>query len=830
MNWTGGALERSRGPSSSLTTIQKRHFAKVRGKQNLLNKPASTARLFGELEIPNLQTFRQSPPGKRSRKANSISTRGKKNSIKGSASHRSNPFRQKNKVDHSHSSQLNGPVRPISISSESDTSLEPDDGEGATTAKTMERPHEEMEVNIEAYRTRLLDTSDWVGLAHTKPAKVIFTNGRDRDQIGKRRRVKAAVLKEGSSFPIRVPYQKTKRSIRRKTRSHADLSLADVDVRIGSLVERSSNDIGSMSSIINTHRVSQISDELLDEDRAGGIERMPGMNETWAMSTQGRSSLHNEEIFGRREEEETHARPELEPKSLLHESQQLGSPSYNVPSEDSDHPIERLVDEAMSAIRGPLEELQRSEYFYNTDDVKPVNSASTTWEDRSILSPRHNPRDSSGEKSAGSMDNNLALELKVESCQEESKREPIKDFQTLGSDVAPKRQVSIKQSRAVCPSKILHHPQGPYESHTVSENEVAVDKTATESNEKRTRGRDSNFSPQMTIEGRICSSEVDENRSPVQIEQQVILPTQLFIDATAFPEPQQEAVLCQPDGTPLDLVDEEEALWRRFIFGDEDPNRDWIIDAFSEDREHTLHKSPMSSLQGNQTQPSMQVEVATSPVMKNAHLVKDLQMLSLSPLQREVSTEAQPTNSDRLIMTGENSDELLDEQQTSLESISSSMQEANHITQLDHDTILRNGPHFNLFSQQKGKLHDERNDSSPITSPSAQISSLTSHFTPADDVSRLALATNSSSSRRFGHNEPIIYFRRPAGFKGEEAHSLPEPVWLGKRVGNERSSKGRGEERGKDAGSQRRRKEKALGRTNKDYAIIEDVIENSDEV
>ena len=99
-------------------------------------------------------------------------------------------------------------------------------------------------------------------------------------------------------------------------------------------------------------------------------------------------------------------------------------------------------------------------------------------------------------------------------------------------------------------------------------------------------------------------------------------------------------------------TDEDEALWRSFVFGGDDPNQDWII----EEEDETNRQKHLTANVDAQTQTSMEAEVATSPIKQNAHLLEEFSNSS-SPAAKTTGASLIAAASST---SQANSDEMLD--------------------------------------------------------------------------------------------------------------------------------------------------------------------------
>ena len=156
MNWNGGALTRSRNAITSLSTVQKGHFAKARGK--LQNCRQSLYDLdFSTLSHAPTEKRRFSPQNQAQPSLSSL---------------------------HKVPSPLNKQFRPSSMLLPSSPTLNDNPIDTESYVKEVKLSAED---RLEAQKRELLTMKDWCGLQSTRPPSVVFPVISDVDQIGKRR-------------------------------------------------------------------------------------------------------------------------------------------------------------------------------------------------------------------------------------------------------------------------------------------------------------------------------------------------------------------------------------------------------------------------------------------------------------------------------------------------------------------------------------------------------------------------------------------------------------------------------------------------------------------
>lgn len=162
MNWSGGALSRSRSSNASRSAAQKRNFAKARtlpqARQTFADFDFSTlehARIEIEKEAPPRRSPAHPPP-QPLRSPSRATPSSLRKQIK------SRPLGSSPSLKQNHTSGLGIRRGDVNISAEA---------------------------RLEAQKQELLAIKDWCGLENTRPAKIVFPDIADVDLIGKRRPV-----------------------------------------------------------------------------------------------------------------------------------------------------------------------------------------------------------------------------------------------------------------------------------------------------------------------------------------------------------------------------------------------------------------------------------------------------------------------------------------------------------------------------------------------------------------------------------------------------------------------------------------------------------------
>ena len=200
MNWTGGALPRSRqgNAKAALTNAQKKHFAKVRGK--LLGVPPSSP-TFDTTIFKDASNRCRSSHHNRSPQAphRNLHTQARLDDFKNTAPvvRKLESLRSRGEYSPSDIKETKVPLSFDARSQASKTRL-PDREASLRSSETtidhyptleVQRTHLDPPSSFEAKRQELLRRTDWVGLANTKPVEIQFPSAKDRELIGKRRRL-----------------------------------------------------------------------------------------------------------------------------------------------------------------------------------------------------------------------------------------------------------------------------------------------------------------------------------------------------------------------------------------------------------------------------------------------------------------------------------------------------------------------------------------------------------------------------------------------------------------------------------------------------------------
>ncbi|KAL9047340.1 MAG: hypothetical protein Q9214_000052, partial [Letrouitia sp. 1 TL-2023] len=293
MNWTGGALSRSRSQNTALTAVQKRHFAKARNKsmhnsqhpssidvsvfedgrrrnhsrgQEIHNirhsdhKPLSSQMTLEEYEnlLPKVKQLESIRLRHRERTPGSFTP----------LEYTIQPYTSFHR--HKQSSPIGNLPRPDSFPL---SQAKASNAEHGPRAKRERSPALDP---IEKKRVELLSQPDWIGLEESKPVNIQFQDSQDRDLIGKRRRLsdidQRIAAQSRCRRPVPSPFEKLNKL---RAPSNRYSSPGRISIRIASAGfgrRRRNEDQSSKSE--TQHSVA--SDEMLSgsEESSDSLERM----------------------------------------------------------------------------------------------------------------------------------------------------------------------------------------------------------------------------------------------------------------------------------------------------------------------------------------------------------------------------------------------------------------------------------------------------------------------------------------------------------------------------------------------------------------------------
>lgn len=279
MNWNGGTLPRaSKNAKTSLSLVQRRHFAKARGKlqSGPTSSPGIDFSIFQDAKHANKRPHIVEPGAGRLHQDHQSQRVHESSGVAPTERHLSfiepdyrNDIRNHSPLVEGDSRNeerkltkppfvLHSCPRPSSASTlESATSH--------VRQRDVEAPGLPAADDLEARRQELLRTRDWVGLDYTKPVHMKFAEVKDRDMIGKRRPVKKGNDERGHGVGnkrLKTAHGHERLSTPRHV-PHRSASPEDISIRIGSVQSRSKRAKPRHSYIPSQDNSSVMSEEML---------------------------------------------------------------------------------------------------------------------------------------------------------------------------------------------------------------------------------------------------------------------------------------------------------------------------------------------------------------------------------------------------------------------------------------------------------------------------------------------------------------------------------------------------------------------------------------
>lgn len=820
MNWTGGVLDRSRNANSSLLAKQKAHFAKARSKLNAGHASPQNIEIFGNIPIrPGIS------PGKHGKQP---SVHIAPSSKEEGSSHRHSHVLE---LPQHHSSeevqrfkhQMPTPrterrrdlpnlnrTSPIVISSrQSPASSFRQDGYISPVGQIQSsstKPSEDRQAStptaIEVDRARLLSTGDWVGVSHTKPAKIDFTDTHDKYQIGKRRRL--SDIYHRSHTPKRQRYGSPLQRPRYPYAHNDILSQAEISVRIGSAVDRTTaRNESQKSAVSKLEHASAVSDEMLLDERYS--DRSAASQNPF----KERLDIHD---YHRLQQPSNHGLTPIvsksEPQDLSVSIIQDRAIKYNRETYEAQRGTggfglgmlpSQPLDDVVHMIQRPGED---------NAQINSVVQETPLVQDSSSRSEKGNARKTSLDADCFISGPNKALSRGTE-------QEPLAVVNVAEENLCTKPRTLHTSSRGLgtrsCFDKLnnsdrmcAHFPDqlqdavplpncwGDHVQSTMPSFDeniakppglacgdvAALDSGLSSEDERDIWKHFINDDPPEQPTG----PEIQEPASSILAKVNQPLP----VDCATRETSKEQAK------TVPEVTDEDEALWRNFVFGGKRFNQDWVFTTVTEGPA----ANPQDAFSTNpavQTQPSMEAEVATSPVKQNAHLVEEAARSSPAASMNKVSQIATISNTSQA-----NSDEMLDGEVQNSSSACHSLSHL-HTTQVTEATEANTNPPLSNAAQAS---------TSPPTAVDSRRGEITSSSllvqapTPAIPV-QLSSDELSWSPSRLSQPaaKPLVVFKKPARYGGERSSDAVEPTRLGGKTRPRRSNKRKG------AGRKRRGKE-----------------------
>ncbi|KAF6232742.1 hypothetical protein HO173_008956 [Letharia columbiana] len=825
MNWTGGALSRSRNANAkvSLSVKQKNHFAKARVNLQNGQRPSPPQIQyfdFGEWKLENgVHDDRRSGPPKCM--VSSQRTLDQFENVQGVV-RKLQTLRPRNEGNKRKRSLINDteghvlpsgiaipPISPSIISSRRPSRSSPIQTE-PIAKRTSKRPRtptpstsdelDPLEVvdSVEAKRGKLLQESDWVGVERqrrmSKPVKMKFTDAKDRDLIGRRRPLNGSAVQNRwngqnsrrMEAPLMASYSEKPRG---QHRGFAEeyWSAEGVSIRIG-------------STAMNT---GPILDEMLD------CYQSPG-------PVQG--SSHSASSFKYDNTGPTpkpqHQRGEsTAPSSFRNESSEPFRSLFS-PEEVKPSGIAQLVEAATIADNdnAPLaeDELQLPE-DYHLPEPKPGF--------RLVFEQTPQPRGWTSElnhRSSPIVRDFALTKGRLPGAATEQSAHP-EDLNVLGEQIAEYAPVedaksctsplSIATSRYMQGLENQSYGSGgrrPFAMNMADKVATTRDQPAANMNKAEgqrgttgDRKRKTSVQPDEIQdkenveptegEGEIWRSLINlDDISDFQSRQEQP-PSTHTPQATAGALANEQQVLDQASrkSNAQNAPPDDETIWRNFIFSDSGPNDEWVIEEASP---QSSPDNDISTYDPARTQPSMVAEAATSPVKQNPHLMDEMRDDSppvLDNASRHANASSSSTRS--LGISSSTPQQVLHSSASPRRSsvLATASSPATHDSQSHSSDLYLPDRHHRISNPSS--LIAEASSSLP-THVIRPLSPTRATHNPSPSSDDDELAWTPSRFPGPAAKEKVV-FKRPSRYVGQRAGARPEPVHLGRNVNDSKKTK-----------------------------------------
>ncbi len=495
--------------------------------------------------------------------------------------------------------------------------------------------------SIEAKRRRLLQMEDWVGVErrHSKPAHMTFTEAEDRDMIGKRRQMKKSHHVTGDATR-----RSSKRELYLEEPRHLkipsqDFGVGQMSIRIGSAVDRSQASVSSEEMLFE----SEVQDRNQRKLPAAAVIQ-PGELGPLPLSDQTHPEIRASSAF--MDELSSVAavfqREEMRPlPQSAHRHRAIGTPSGSIDDSSSfgfacqpsredppkhkglSPPLDDKDDSETNREREasiPLElEPAREEQsfrlvFENTPQPPGSNRTDSDPIVRDFTYPNVGPplaRSKISPLSKAQDVSTLDGDAEADDSPIESLADRPRSFGNAANQIPGNHASTGRTSHTKRSEKFEGEgdPTTNSESSQVSKEEMQypVQKKSHDKDKLQPNQEEESIWRSFTI-----MDEMEDTKSfkarPTSNNTGKELTANQHMNHNAQPS--------TPKTKPRPPVDNEEQIWRAFIFSDDDnsPTNEWTLEP-----PPTLIQSPALS-NPTRTQPSMVAEACTSPIMQNPHL------------------------------------------------------------------------------------------------------------------------------------------------------------------------------------------------------------------
>lgn len=495
--------------------------------------------------------------------------------------------------------------------------------------------------SIEAKRRRLLQMEDWVGVErrHSKPAHMTFTEAEDRDMIGKRRQ-----MKKGHHVTRDAIHRSSKRPSYLGEPRQLDIASQDfgdgqMSIRIGSAVDRSQASVSSEEMLFDSEVQERNPRKLpaapvVQPGELGSLPLSDRTHREIRDSSAFMDDLSSVATIFQSEEmkplpQSAHRRGDIDiPSGSMDDSTSFGfgcQPLQETPPKHKELglPIGEKDDSEIDGAREAstplvLEPAQEEQCFRLVFEHTPQPPGSNRTDSdpivrdfaypnigpplaRSKLSPLLRAQDVSIPDGGAEVDDSS-----IESFASRPASFGNATNQNSGNQVSTSRTQHTGRSD-IC--------GGEGDSTANSESSQIFEREIRSPARRKSLDKDK-LQPNLEEESIWRSFTMMDEMEDTKSFKARPTSNNTGKEPTANQHMEHNAQPSIPNAKPRSLVDDEERIWRAFIFSDDDnsPTNEWTFEPTPPPIQSSAPSNP------TRTQPSMIAEASTSPIKQNPHL------------------------------------------------------------------------------------------------------------------------------------------------------------------------------------------------------------------
>ena len=660
MNWTGGRLCRSRNANSSTSAKQKNHFAKARAKLQSAQSSTPKRQPFDlghwrpdyetkhvssssgqqyehsqhQMVLDDFENVRPLVQKLQTLNQRNDSHKRKRPSLERCVHH---PKREDSGLE---------PMSPIVISSRPSSASSAQSS--APAIATIEDPSRFDSLgtsgltSIEAKRRRLLQMEDWVGVErrHSKPAHMTFTEAEDRDMIGKRRQ-----MKKGHHVTRDAIHRSSKRPSYLGEPRQLDIASQDfgdgqMSIRIGSAVDRSQASVSSEEMLFDSEVQERNPRKLpaapvVQHGELGSLPLSDRTHREIRDSSAFMDDLSSVAAIFQSEEmkplpQSAHRRGDIDiPSGSMDDSTSFGfgcQPLQETPPKHKELglPIDEEDDSEIDGVREAstpleLEPAQEEQCFRLVFENTPQPPASNWTDSDPIVRDFAYPN--VGPPLARSNSSPL-LRAQDVSIPDDGAETDDSSIESLASRPRFFGNAPNQNSGNHASDSRMQHTErsdncGGERGSTANSESSQISKKEMRSPARRKSLDKDKLQPNLEEESIWRSFTMMDEMEDTKSFKARPTSNNNGKEPTANQHMDHNAQAFPPKTKPRSLVDDEEQIWRAFIFSDDDdnnPTNEWTLESPSPPIHSPTPSNP------TRTQPSMIAEASTSPIKQNPHL------------------------------------------------------------------------------------------------------------------------------------------------------------------------------------------------------------------